>query len=310
MDDLWVINSFFNPMAYRRRLENHRVFRERLGAPLLTVELVSENGPSLSSRDADLLVRAGPGDVLWQKERLLNVALRHLPARCRMVAWVDSDILFEREDWSARTKEALREHVLIQPFSQVRHLRLGADLSTFPDDDVYRSRDSFAWQYLRGTLSFECVARGGALTFSPGHAWAMRRKELERTGFYDAAVTGGGTLLTAAAALGAFDAAVSRFRMNRRQERHFLKWANRFRDAVGGRIGTVEGTVFHLWHGETARRGYGSRFSALEPFDFDPENDIEQTADGAWRWSSEKPGLHEHLRQYFANRSEDGPGQA
>jgi hypothetical protein len=32
--DLWVIASYFNPVGYRRRLANYRLFRERLIVPL------------------------------------------------------------------------------------------------------------------------------------------------------------------------------------------------------------------------------------------------------------------------------------
>ena len=37
--DLWAITSYYNPLAYRRRRENYRIFRQRLKVPLLTVEL-------------------------------------------------------------------------------------------------------------------------------------------------------------------------------------------------------------------------------------------------------------------------------
>jgi hypothetical protein len=36
---LWAITSYFNPMGYRRRLANDRVFRENLNVPLVTIEL-------------------------------------------------------------------------------------------------------------------------------------------------------------------------------------------------------------------------------------------------------------------------------
>jgi hypothetical protein len=38
-EGLWAITSYFNPMKYQRRRANYRLFRERLGVPLVTVEL-------------------------------------------------------------------------------------------------------------------------------------------------------------------------------------------------------------------------------------------------------------------------------
>ena len=37
--NLWAITCYFNPVGYRRRLENYRMFRQRLKVPLVAVEL-------------------------------------------------------------------------------------------------------------------------------------------------------------------------------------------------------------------------------------------------------------------------------
>ena len=93
---LSAITCYFNPVGYRRRLENYRIFRQRLKAPLVTVELSFGGGFHLSSQDADILVQLRSPSILWQKERLLNVALKS-PGRCNKVAWLDCDILFEND---------------------------------------------------------------------------------------------------------------------------------------------------------------------------------------------------------------------
>ena len=84
--DVWAIASFYNPVGYRRRLENYRVFRARLTVPLVTVELALGRDFALGAGDADILVQLRGGDVMWQKERLLNVALGAVPADCRKIA--------------------------------------------------------------------------------------------------------------------------------------------------------------------------------------------------------------------------------
>src|SRR5690349_10101249 len=81
---LWAITSYFNPLDYRRRRQNYRAFRERLPLPLLTVELAYRS-PELAAGDADLLVQLRGRDVMWQKERLLNIAVARLPPECDRV---------------------------------------------------------------------------------------------------------------------------------------------------------------------------------------------------------------------------------
>jgi hypothetical protein len=98
-EDLWGITCYFNPAGYRRRLANYRLFRERLIVPLVTVERGR--------------------DVLWQKERLLNIALNVLPDSCRKVVWLDCDIIFQGDDWPRRTSLLLERFKMVQPFSHV-----------------------------------------------------------------------------------------------------------------------------------------------------------------------------------------------
>ena len=84
--DLWAITSYYNPLAYRRRRDNYRSFRQRLGVPLLTVELAYGPQFELGEGDADLLLQRRGRAVLRPKERLLNLALEALPRACTKVA--------------------------------------------------------------------------------------------------------------------------------------------------------------------------------------------------------------------------------
>src|SRR4051812_27266124 len=88
-DGLWAITTYFNPMRYQRRQSNYHQFRKNLKAPLLTVELAYGTDYDLRAEDAEILVHLRTRDILWQKERLLNLALQNLPSSCRNVVCVD-----------------------------------------------------------------------------------------------------------------------------------------------------------------------------------------------------------------------------
>ena len=123
MADLWGITAYFNPGRYARRLENYRVFRKHLGIPLVAVELAFDSEDfQLEAGDADILMQLRGADVMWQKERLLNLGLRALPQTCRKVALLDCDIVFGRGDWAAEAERRLDDIALLQPFRQVRYL--------------------------------------------------------------------------------------------------------------------------------------------------------------------------------------------
>ena len=79
-----------------------------------------------------------------------------------------------------------------------------------------------------------------------------------------------------------------------------------FHDAVRGNVSFVAGNLFHLWHGDSKYRRYRDRQSAFARFNFDPCEDIAIGGNGAWRWSSEKPGMHDYVLGYLGSRREDG----
>jgi len=120
--DFWAITSYFNPMRYKRRFSNYKVFRKNLNLPLVAVELAYSNTFELQEGDADILVQLRGGAVLWQKERLLNAALQALPKRCRKVAWLDCDIIFQMVNWADAAGQLLDRVAMIQPFKRAHYL--------------------------------------------------------------------------------------------------------------------------------------------------------------------------------------------
>jgi hypothetical protein len=124
----WAITSYFNPAGYQRRYQNYAVFREHLRVPLVAVELSYGDEFELQRGDAEVVVRLRGSDVLWQKERLLNVALSHLPPECKWVAWLDCDLVFECADWPAEAVKVLQEAPLCQLYRMLYQLAPGAPI--------------------------------------------------------------------------------------------------------------------------------------------------------------------------------------
>jgi hypothetical protein len=85
-----------------------------------------------------------------------------------------------------------------------------------------------------------------------------------------------------------------------------LQWATPFYGAVRGRIGYIDGDVFHLWHGAQKHRRVLERHGDLRDLDFDPYTDIALDESGCWRWNSDKRDLHAFVKAYFESRRDDG----
>ena len=192
-DDIYVITCYFNPLGYRSRRENFDHFARSLaaqGAKLLVVELSRKDGGFDLDTDDHQCVRVRGEGLIWQKERMLNIGLQHLPAGCSKVVWADGDLIFEQHDWLARTAAALDEHVVVQPFDRCLWLPENHLAYVGEVQDGGEERDSFAACYLRDPeLSRrDTYANHG----NTGFAWAARRDFLEARGFYDGCKTGSG----------------------------------------------------------------------------------------------------------------------
>lgn len=306
---LWAITSYFNPAGFRRRHANYQIFRERLGVPLVTVEWSREAHFELQQGDADILIQISGGDVLWQKERLLNVALAAVPAACDKIAWLDCDIVFGDAQWPLAAARQLEDLSIVQLFeSLVEVPERGAP------GDVDAGMPPISGASAVAKL-LQCTATARDIRpatncqfrqFLPGLAWAARRDVLQHHGFYDACVVGSGDRAMLYAAFGRFDDTAQTIKLNDQRMKHYLQWGDGFYNEVRDRVGYLPGTLYHLWHGKISDRRYRERHDQFSLLDFDPYTDVALDAGGSWRWNSDKPDMHEYVRSYFSTRHEDG----
>ena len=301
--DLWVITSYFNPARYTTKRRNFDAFMagmKEVGANVLVIEMAFGETP-FELEPSDGVIQFRGSGVMWQKERLLNVAAARLPPSCRKIAWVDADIIFEETDWIERTSEALESYAVVQPFSQA--LRLNRENR---DDEGAGFYESFASVFVRNPSMAKTSRHHG----HTGFAWSARRELFERCGLYDACISGGGDHLMAhafAASIASSPCVHYTFGGADRYAEHFVRWGKAARDLVGGRIGVVAGQIRHLWHGELAERSYHTRERHFRTLGFDPDAHLKHDENGMFEWSAEAPAeLRAWAQNLFASRNEDG----
>jgi hypothetical protein len=311
---LWAVTSYFNPTGSRRRLANYRKFRASLAVPLLAVECSPEGRFELTHGDADLLVQVAGGDLMWQKERLLNLGVARLPPSCPCVAWLDCDILFEGDAWVSEALHRLEEAPLVQLYDRVAYMaRLPLDaiagIGDWRHQPMEFTRDGYA-AALPADHRARLVAPEDLETFrrlpSSGFAWAARRDLLVRNPLFDVWICGGGDSAYVLAATGMSDWVVERHRLTRAHREYFLPRAAALAADVSGRVGFVRGTICHLWHGEFQHRRYCARHEILSRHDFDPATFLRVADSGMWAWGDVPATLPVALADYFHGRHEDG----
>ena len=301
-DDLGIVTSYFNPCGFEGRARNFERFVEPIreaGIPLVIVEARFPGDTPLPPRYESLKIPAR--DLMWQKERLLDLGTGWLPASCTKVAWLDADVLFEDPAWAVATSKLLDDAFVVQPFKTAVRLSRGA-LEPNPGDDVF---ESFGSMFVHRP---EELAHGKyELHGHTGFAWAARRDLVARHGLYDACIGGSADHMMAHVFAGDLRSrCITRMVGNGgRHLAHFRRWARRVHAEMEGRLAFTEGRLLHLWHGTIENRRYAQRNKELREFAFDPNTDIRISDTGAWEWASDRPDLHEWARCYFAERKED-----
>jgi hypothetical protein len=305
---MWALTTYFNPIRYKRRLSNYRIFRSNLHIPLVTVELSFDGQFELTKNDADVLIQLSGGAVLWQKERLLNIAIKSVPSDVKNIAWLDCDILFERNDWVEEAERQLNERYnIIQLFSKAIYLNKEDTGELLCNYNSYPAVPGLVALYNKNNilpLDKLAVSTQGDLIYNPGFAWAARTEIFAKHGFYDLAIIGAGDLYMANSIFGTMNSIIKLHSLNNARSKSYLNWGRPFHRTVANKVGYISGEIYHLWHGDTKNRNYKDRFKILA--NFNPQADVYIGDNGVWHWTKPNTTLAEQLRAHFLNRREDG----
>jgi len=324
---LWAITAYYNPAGFERRRANYRLFRQQLQVPLLAMELAGPGQHELTDADAEMVIRKTGNSAIWQKERLLNIAVRALPPHVRYVAWLDCDVAFSRNDWAHEAAQYLESQGgLLQPYEKVSHLTPHAaadsvDLSVLRNSRPLYVQQSFARAYksdqincqsdldaLMSPLRMEKGVQPDSIADTrpaPGFAWVAQKDDLEKLPLYEFCVIGGGDSAYAYASVGKPELH-ERGIMSPRHAAHYFRWAEKSYSYFGGNVGYLKGDIQHLWHGWLNDRNYVGRNRLLFEHGFDPATDIVPDHNGVWAWADPDSPLAVDLKRYFFERKEDG----
>ena len=247
--------------------------------------------------------------TLWHKETLLNGLIKKLPASFKYVMWVDADVLFTNKRWLVDAVEQLQKNRIVQLFEYCVHL----EKDQFePDFNLHEAKDlmrceppvrhprlwrSFAANYVTTNYSDDHnYDKHGHV----GFAWGAQRSLLEEMPLYDKALVGGADHIIAHAAAGhlCHNCITKSFTEDIDAVN---EWSKLFFKRTKGKLGYVEGDLYHIWHGTLESRQYLKRIKEFTP--------IAKTIS-----KKDKNGLYvteddTYVKNYFKHRENTGQTQ-
>jgi hypothetical protein len=306
-EKLYVIAPIFNPAGYAIRYELYHKFAkyvEACGGELYTIELVKDDAPfQVTNSWMKNHIQVRSNHVMWHKENLMNVAVRHLPSDWTKVAWIDADITFDKSNWVSLVLAALDNNPIVQLFKHA--IDLGPD-----GKEQYRHTGFFAmyeqFRHLRPTAELK-----SQMTWHSGYAWACRRDFYNAVGgFIDWGILGAGDRHMATALVGRVEDSLYPGMADNNY--HYIMmcklWqgrAFRFFQQTKQFPSYVPLTLTHYYHGSKKNRQYGTRWKILVDHKFNPIYHIKTDHQGVYQMDARDEVLIAKLIKYFDDRNED-----
>ena len=269
-----IISCYFNPQNNPYRLEAFKKFYEKikhLNHQIIECT-IGDTQPELPASPNIKVLQTK--NVLWHKESLLNNIVRNLDPKFQYVFWLDADVLFTNQNWLVEGVEQLQTNKIIQPFEYCVHLEEGEDKPDFDLREFERACNEYMqskrhpnmWRSFCANVATNELWKSEAYD-QHGHvgfAWGAQREVLERVPLYDRALVGGADHIIAHAATGQIPCSCITKSFTQDIEA-VNDWSRDFYAVAKGKVGYVKGDLYHIWHGDLAKRDYLKRITEFTP---------------------------------------------
>lgn len=293
-EPLYVILPYFNFCGFKSRRRLFLDFIERnknLKGVRFVVSEVVGSAP-LPKLPVWKHIKATTKCQMWLKENIINMASMHLPSDWKYIAWIDADILFLNENWVQDTKETLEYYDIVQLFHTV--VNMG------PRGEAMKTDKSFGYMHSRSGTAYTSSDKYGF--WHPGYAWACTRSTWSKMGcLLDWAILGSADRHMALAWIGRVENSRPG-NVHPNYNRLLLEFQDKCKNF---RLGNIDGTILHEWHGRLEDRKYRERWEILTKHQFDPLKDLSLTKEGLIQLAGDGLRLQKDLDEYFLGRKED-----
>jgi hypothetical protein len=278
--DTIVLIPYFNPTKSTRLFQNLLTVRatlERASIPYKIGELAFLNEP-FSLSESSTVQQFRSNSYGFYKENILNEMIATLEGYDKYII-MDGDMIFADAGWFDRVSGALDSAEVVHPFSEVTYL--GFDFIP--------------------TSTLPSVVKDPTQHSSSGHVWAFRKswwEEVDR--LYEFSLIGGGDV----ALCMKLNISTARFSS--------ASYINATKIKYFTRISGMEGTVYHLPHGNSSKRQYFTRNHKLADFlERNTRKTIEEcVSKNEYGINEILPDLQKEwntlLYSYFEDRNDDG----
>lgn len=266
-----IISCFFNPQNSPYRIKAFNIWYnsiKHLNHKIIEC-VIGDSKPQLPQNCN--IERIYTESLLWHKETLLNKIISELPKNYKYVFWIDADVIFTNNNWLIEGVKVLQSGcTIIQPFEYCVHLDKDQFKPNFnlqfakamydPNKSILKESKkmwkSFSANWV--TNKINACSENYDVHGHVGFAWGATRELLDEVPLYDKALIGGADHIIAHAAAGQIPHCCIT-KSFKDDINNVLSWSKLFYAFAKGKIGYVQGDLFHIWHGDINKRDYFNR---------------------------------------------------
>jgi hypothetical protein len=305
-----IIACYFNPQGNPYRLIAFNKFYDSIKHlnHRIVECVIGDTKPELP--ETKYITKVHTPNLLWHKESLLNKIISELPEEYKYVFWLDTDVIFDNNNWLVESVESLQTNKIIQPFEYCIHLDQDETKPSFnvAVEKAYvgdpKTRHPKMWRSFCANHNTSSSLSCDVNYDKHGHvgfAWGARREVLDEMPLYDKALIGGADHIMAHAAAGQIGhSCITKSFTDDIQAVN--DWSILFYNIINGKIGYVKGELYHIWHGDLGKRQYLKR---IQDFTSKAKTITERDENGLFVTTN---GDDEYVKQYFNHREDTNQG--
>jgi hypothetical protein len=225
---------------------------------------------------------------LFLKENLLNLTINKHLDNSSYIFWVDADVKFSDANWHSKAIELLNDYDVVQLFTHSHHLDNNNQIIESAPGYIYNQQVN---------------QRHG----HTGYAWAMTRQAFKHLGgLYEYNILGAGDAVMAQCFLQKeipayaqakqLEPKQSFFPYSQGHEHTIRKFHNKCKCL---KVGYLDNTVYHEYHGAIKRRKYTERYNIYDKHNYDPLTMIEKTDEGIIQIKDKYSFLREDVEAFL-----------
>lgn len=283
--DMIIIIPYFNPCNSVNILNNLKTVKKSLNdsnIPYYIGEILFDKQESINIERESNVFTYKTDSYMFYKENIINILLDKIPSQYTKVCIMDADIMFQNKLWYNLISSSLNELTICHPFNE----------------SVWLDKNYNSIMTKKSIVEKHGVFNKG----HPGFIWAFNKEWLLKNKLFELSVIGGGDAIFASSII---DMSYNVVWLSE----SFNNYLEKFNHPE--KIGNIELTVFHLYHGNIACRQYISRNllikNLLSLYKLtDISQLLEKNESGLLKWKDNyKDKCNETLLTFFKNRKDD-----